>query len=177
MNATPDMNTLSLEDALSALGESNGEFEAEVDRHAPVCRFREHDHDLFVSDLERDYRDRNGESAVAAGDLRPGENRTGQSATGMSHERRGRTLFGRVYQCDPAFESVMPDMTRAAISRINRITGQVVMTWVDRPAHGHLISTESVWRISSTARFTGESAALATGDASSHRDLAQTGEP
>ena len=177
MNATPDMNTLSLEDAMSALGESNGEFEAEVDRHDPVCRFRELGHDLFVSDLERDYRDRNGEPAVAPEVLGPDENRTRQSAAEICHERQGRTLFGRVYQCDPAFESVMPVMTRAAISRINRITGQVVKTWDDRPADGHLKSTGRVWRISSTARLTGESAASATGDASSHRDLPQTGEP
>lgn len=184
MNPAQDMTALTLDDALSALGTLYDEVDAEIARHAPVCRlsarccrFREYGHDLFVSGLEHEYWLRADEPAVSAEDWRPGENCPWQSASGMCHARKGRPLGCRVYYCDPAFESVMPDITEAAISRIKRITGQAGMAWDYRPAHEHLKLTESVWRISSTARFTGESAALATGDASSHRDRPQTGDP
>ncbi|MBI1324048.1 hypothetical protein GC170_12795 [bacterium] len=184
MNATHEINALSFEDAMSALGALYEEVDADIARHAPVCRlsarccrFREFGHDLFVSALEREFWLRAGEPAVASDAWRPGENCPWQSESGMCHARKGRPLGCRVYYCDPAYESVMPDITEPAIARIKRITGQAGMAWDYRPAHEHLKETESAWRISSTARFTGESAALATGDTSSHRDHPQEGEP
>lgn len=119
------------------------ELAAEIARHAPLCvqsgrccRFREYDHTLFLSALEAAYLLE--QAPDASRPLDAGETCPWQDERGRCTARESRPLGCRIYFCDPHFQSVMPDLSEAFLSRLKLLSGEAGLSWDYAPLHVHL---------------------------------------
>jgi hypothetical protein len=119
------------------------ELDADVARLAPrceisgrCCRFEEFGHTLFASAPE---------IALLLADAPPpcrpldeGATCPWQDLRGRCTARDARPMGCRVYFCDPAYQTELPKIAEASISRLKRLVDDLGLPWDYAPLHRHL---------------------------------------
>jgi hypothetical protein len=117
--------------------------DAEVARLAPrcaisgrCCRFEEYGHTLFASAPE---------IALLLADAPPpcrpldeGASCPWQDPQGRCTAREARPMGCRVYFCDPAYQTALPDLGEASIAWLKRLVDDLGLPWDYAPLHRHL---------------------------------------
>jgi hypothetical protein len=119
------------------------QLDAEVARLGPVCRlsgrccrFKEHDHTLFVSTAEVQLLLGNAPKPVRP--LDSGETCPWQDDRGHCTARESRPLGCRVYYCDPAYEPSAHELSERSIARLKTLANDHGLSWNYAPLHQHL---------------------------------------
>ncbi len=119
------------------------QLDAEVARHAPVCRisgrccrFREYGHTLFLSAPECAYL--LSRAPKPSRPLDDGETCPWQDEQGRCTAREARPLGCRVYFCDPVYEGAAPVITEEFLARLKRLVDRHELPWSYAPLHRHL---------------------------------------
>ena len=104
------------------------------DASGRCCRFDEHDHTLFLTEMEADHLLAGGlpDNAV----VRPG--RCPFQVQGLCTARGRRPLGCRIYFCDPDYEPAMTALSEDALARLKEHHRRTDRPWNYRPLHHFL---------------------------------------
>lgn len=109
------------------------------------CRFAEYGHTLFVSAPEVSLL--LADAPAPARPLDDGETCPWQDTLGRCTARGARPLGCRVYFCDPAYQTLAPEVSETFIARLKRLAEEYDLPWNYAPLHRHL------WQAYEQGRF------------------------